>query len=152
MLSRTAEYALRAALYLARRQEEGPVSAEVVAAALGAPANYLSKTLQLLAREGILTSVRGPGGGFTLVERPEMLSIARVVAPFEESHGTGRCLLGDRPCNAADPCAAHQRWSAIKEAATRSLAITMIADLLAEAPAPATVPASAAEPAGSPST
>ena len=149
MLSRTAEYALRATLYLARRQADGPVSAEAVATALGAPANYLSKTMQQLAREGILASVRGPGGGFALAERADTLSIARVVAPFEESHGTGRCLLGDRPCDAAAPCAAHQRWTAIRETATRPLATTTIADLLEDGPTPGPASASAAVPAAS---
>ena len=57
MLSRTAEYALRAVLFLADSGE--PANVERIAERLRVPRNYLSKTLHRLAREGVLASTRG---------------------------------------------------------------------------------------------
>jgi Rrf2 family protein len=130
MISRTAEHALRAVLYLACRRGEGPVPVETIAAALGAPRNYLSKTLYVLGRQGIVDSVRGVHGGFWLAADPAALSVAQLAEPFADSRASGQCLLGGRPCAAAVPCAAHRAWTAVTEAARRPLATTTIADLL----------------------
>ena len=130
MLSRTSQHALRAVLYLARRWNEGPVPVDTIADALGAPRNYLSKTLHLLAKHGIVDSVRGVHGGFSLAVAPERLPLSRVVDLFDEPRTTGMCLLGGRPCDATAPCVAHRRWTAIADAARAPLATTTIADLL----------------------
>ena len=138
MLSQTADYALRATLVLARRHGEGPVRVERIAAATGAPRNYLSKTLYALTKAGVVASTRGPAGGFTLAVAPDALTLARVIDCFDGPRVQSRCLLGTGPCDAARPCAAHHRWSAITQSSRASLAATTIADLLAgDAPLPA---------------
>lgn len=128
MISQTAEHALRAVLYLAR--QPGPTPAVEIAAALGAPSNYLSKTLHRLAKAGVVIGTRGPTGGFRLKIPADQLSLSRVVDAFDEPRGSGICLLGGRPCNPLEPCAAHRRWTAIKEEARLGLARTTVADLL----------------------
>jgi Rrf2 family protein len=143
MVSRTSQHALRAVLYLARRWGEGPVPVETIADALGAPRNYLSKTLNVLARHDIVDGVRGVHGGFTLAVAPDRLPLARVVDLFDEPRTTGVCLLGGRPCNAAAPCAAHRRWTAITDAARAPLATTTVADLLGDPAAVGRGPVSA---------
>ncbi|HUH13131.1 MAG TPA: Rrf2 family transcriptional regulator [Longimicrobiales bacterium] len=129
-LSQTAEHALRAVLFLAQRTTPVPVSAAAIAEALGAPANYLSKTLHVLARAGIVLGTRGPGGGFRLAVPCRELTVARVIGAFEDSAGSGVCLLGGRACNANKPCAAHERWTAVQEASRLPLEQTTIAELL----------------------
>ena len=132
LLSRTAEHALRAVLYLAQRYGRGPVSGEEIAAALGAPENYLKKTLQVLARSGIVAGTRGRQGGFSLAVAPESLSVLQVVGTFDDSRERSRpvCLLGNRPCDPRNPCAAHSRWTAITDETRHSLARTTVADLV----------------------
>lgn len=130
MVSRTAEHALRALLYLARRQGEGPVPVDVVAREIEAPRNYLSKILCQLAQHGLVDGVRGVHGGFALAAAPERLTLARVFDLFDEPRGSGRCLLGGRACDPAAPCAAHERWSAITAVARAPLTTTTLADLL----------------------
>ncbi len=128
MISQTAEHALRAVLYLAR--QAGPTPAVEIAAALGAPSNYLSKTLHRLAKAGVVVGTRGPTGGFRLTVAPDELSLARVIEAFDEPRGSGTCLLGGRRCNPLEPCAAHRHWTAIKEEARGALKRTTVADLL----------------------
>jgi Rrf2 family protein len=129
MLSQTAEYAMRAVLYLAQ-QGDARVSAVAISRALGAPANYMSKTLNLLAKAGVVDGARGPTGGFRLAIPASELTVARVADTFAAPRAHPVCLLGDRPCTASEPCAAHHRWTAVTQAASAPLANTTIADLL----------------------
>lgn len=129
ILSQTSEYAVRAVLYLAR-VDGGRASAEAIATALGAPANYMSKTLNQLAKSGVVTGTRGPAGGFRLAIDPAKLSVARVTQAFSTPRQNPVCLLGDRPCNSRRPCAAHHRWTEVTQAVQSPLEETTIADLL----------------------
>jgi Rrf2 family iron-sulfur cluster assembly transcriptional regulator len=130
-LSSTAQHAIRAVLYVAEHAESRPVRVDEIAAALGNPRNYLSKTLHALTRAGVLRSERGPKGGFQLVDAPAQLSIARIVAPFEPV-SQRRCLFGRPECGGRHPCAAHDRWSRVATGVERFFDDTTIADLLGE--------------------
>lgn len=131
MLSQTAEYALRAVLYVAAHEgRDGLVKIDEIAGELDVPRNTLAKTLHVLGRTGVLASVRGPAGGFHLAVRPEALTLARVVAPFDTVGQGRRCLLGRATCSDAAPCAAHGRWKTVSERVTTFFQDTTVADLL----------------------
>jgi Rrf2 family protein len=151
MLSATADHALRAVLVLARDGGRGMMRADEIADAIGAPRNYMAKTLGALAKAGLVTSARGPLGGFALAVAPETLTLARVIDLFDEPRRQTRCMLGNAPCDPNHPCAAHHRWLGVLEARRAPLAGTTVADLLqgyapriAPSPAAASVAASAA--------
>lgn len=135
MLSQTSEYALRAVLYLAVHAGERPVKLEEVAEALGAPSNYLSKTLHQLARAGVLSSGRGRNGGFQLAVEPGALTLAAVIGPFEPGTLARRCLLGQGRCSDETACAAHFRWKPIAEPMLAFFRNTTVADLVSGAAA-----------------
>ena len=128
-LSSTAQQALHAVLCIAGSEDEGPVRVDEIAAAMECPRNYLSKTLHLLTRAGVLRSERGPKGGFRLASSPERLTLARVIAPFEPI-GERRCLVGRRTCGEANPCAAHHAWKKVAGGVDDFFKKTTIADLL----------------------
>ena len=132
MLSNTADYAIRALLVLAR-QNGAWARADQIADATGAPRNYLAKTLNALAKAGIVTSARGPQGGFALAVAPAELTLARVIELFDEPRPRPCCMLGNGPCDPDRPCAAHHRWMAITAARRAPLASTTIADLVGSA-------------------
>lgn len=136
MLSATADYALRAVLFLARDPSK-PQKSDAIAQAIGAPRNYLSKTLHALAREGIVTSTRGPMGGFALAVAPHELTLDRVISVFDEHDRTPRCVLREGRCQPSNACRAHLRWQAITHPMQETLASTSIADLIAAPAAPA---------------
>ncbi len=81
MITQTAEYALRAVVYLS--QAEGPRTAANIAEATQVPSGYMSKVLQSLARAGVVASQRGPSGGFVLADSPRRLSIYKVILAIE---------------------------------------------------------------------
>lgn len=130
MLSQTAEHALRAALYLARFTDEAPIPADRIAAALGAPANYMAKTLRGLAERGVVVGVRGPNGGYRLAGDAAAVAVSTVIETFDRPCRPDVCLLGDRPCDAADPCPAHGRWTGMTRRAREPMRTTSLADLL----------------------
>jgi Rrf2 family iron-sulfur cluster assembly transcriptional regulator len=110
MLSKSAEYALRALQALAFEPGDGPVPSARLADRAGVPENYLSKVLHRLEQEGVVTSRRGPGGGFTLGRDPAAVALADVIRPFDDTVLDRRCLLGRPECRDDSPCAAHERW------------------------------------------
>lgn len=130
MLSQTSEYALRAVIFLAMTDSEEPVKLERIAESLEVPRNYLSKTLHLLARAGVLGSGRGKRGGFWLAIPADELTLAAVVEPFEASTLSRRCLLGHGECSDETACAVHDRWKPIAEAMRELFGRTTVGDLL----------------------
>lgn len=132
MITRTAEYALRALLVLARAESSRFLTADHIAEVTGTPRNYMSKTLYALAKGGLVRSTRGPSGGFALARPASEISVADVARIFAEPPRTQRCLLGTGACNPAAPCAAHHRWTTVRNAAQTALAATTVADLLSD--------------------
>lgn len=128
VLSHTMEYALRATLYIARRAPDA-VRLPEIAAEIRAPARYLAKILGQLARAGVLTSTRGPAGGFRLAPRHAGASLSSIVAVFEPP-GQRRCLLGHGVCGQSSSCAVHERWAPIARLSADFFARTTIADLV----------------------
>jgi Rrf2 family iron-sulfur cluster assembly transcriptional regulator len=147
MLSQTAEYALRTVLYLADSPADGVARVEELAVRLDVPRNYLSKTLHRLAREGVLSSTRGKGGGFRLAIPPDQLPLLRVIAPFDEMSAVRRCLLGRPECSDRHPCPAHHHWRAVSDQVTAFFRDRTVADLLGQSETPA-VPAPPSRPGG----
>ena len=131
MFSFTADYALRAILVLARHANGEALRADDIADRTGAPRNYMAKTLNVLAKAGLVTSSRGPQGGFTLACHPRELTVASIIDRFDDPRPHRRCLLGTGPCDPAHPCAAHERWTAVTAARRTPLTTTTVADLLA---------------------
>ena len=128
-ISSTSQYAIRAVVYVATHGTDAPVRVGPMATALDVPQNYLSKTLHMLARAGVLRSLRGPHGGFQLAVPPARLTLARVAGPFDEV-GERHCLLGRAQCGDRYPCAAHARWSEVSDSLQAFFLNTTIADLM----------------------
>lgn len=129
VLNQTAEHALRALLYLAQRPDVA-VAAGEMARAIGAPANYLSKTLQVLARHGLVQGTRGPSGGFKLLGDPAEITIAEIANLFTEQARSPMCLLGDVACSKERSCVAHQQWTDLQMEIGRILSSATLAGLL----------------------
>jgi Rrf2 family protein len=136
MLSQTAQYALRTVVLIASRAPGEVVRVEEIAAELGVPRNYLSKTLHQLARAGVLRSTRGRGGGFQLAVPAARLRLARVIEPFDRLADGPTCLLGRVACSDRHPCAAHERWKRASGTVAAFFRDTTVADLLADGALP----------------
>lgn len=132
MLSKTAEYALRAVVAIAKVEEERPVLAREISSKGHIPNKYLSKVLRDLVHAGVLSSTRGIGGGFRLKRRANKLKLVDVVKPFDDIPARSRCPLGHAKCTDDSPCAMHDQWRPVKEAFRTLLDDTTIAHLVAK--------------------
>ena len=115
MISKTAEYAIRAMAALTQLSNGGLVGAGTLSTASGVPVNYLSKIMHTLGRSGMVDSVRGPGGGFRMTKLAQRLTAYDIVNLFDDLEGKRRCFLGNKTCSAATACAAHDMWSGVWE-------------------------------------
>ncbi|MEM9368065.1 MAG: Rrf2 family transcriptional regulator [Planctomycetota bacterium] len=93
MLSKTAEYALRAVACMGSR-EGVPVSADVLAQQTRVPRRYLTRVLQDLAANGLVTSRPGPGGGYELTQASDEISILDVINTVDPIERITKCPLG----------------------------------------------------------
>jgi len=93
MLSRTAEYALRAIVWLSDHPGAS-VTGQAIAVATQVPPDYLSKVMQCLVRAGLVEAQRGKNGGFSLVSNPDELTILDVINAVEPVRRIRSCPLG----------------------------------------------------------
>ena len=127
-LSKTADYAVRAALALAEAgQDGGYVTIAQVAEQMSLPRTFTPQVLGMLARANIAESKPGRGGGYRLARSPRKISMLEVVEAAEGSLVNERCTMRGGPCRWEDRCAVHDTWVQAAEALRRSLARTSLA-------------------------
>ncbi|MDP2498205.1 MAG: Rrf2 family transcriptional regulator [Candidatus Palauibacterales bacterium] len=130
-MTRTSRYAIRAVVELARHGDQR-VSAETLSRELDLPENYLSKTLHALAREGLLDSNRGPGGGYRLAVPADELPLLRVIEAFETLDASRECVLGREECSEEHPCPVHDEWKDVAAPIVTFFRRTTVGDAVAE--------------------
>lgn len=128
MISSTAEYALRAIVFLATQGQSAETSQQI-AQSTRVPPGYMSKVLQDLARAGILTSQRGPRGGFTLARSPDNITILDVINAVDPFKRITKCPLG-LPEHGTRLCALHQRLDDALAHIENLFATSRISDML----------------------
>ena len=111
MLSVTSKYALRALTHLGALPEKESMLGKDLAKRAAIPANYLSKILWMLGSAGLISAMRGSGGGYRLRRKPEEIFLFEVVDLFDRTRIAPTCFLGeDRACSDDDACSAHALW------------------------------------------
>lgn len=126
MISKTAEYALRATVWLSQAPDR-PASADRLAEVTKVPRRYLHKVVQDLVRGGLVRSQPGPGGGYSLNRKPDeitILDVVNAVAPLER---ITRCPLG--LTSHKKLCPLHRELDNVYANAEKALARVTLADL-----------------------
>ncbi len=99
MLSNTCKYAIRAVTYIAVHEEKNrKIGIKEIAQGLDLPSPFLSKILQILSKNKILKSTKGPNGGFVLYKKPEELNLLSVVEVIDGTDFFETCMLGLKIC------------------------------------------------------
>ena len=130
MISQSAEYALRAVLWLAGHPE-ATLSTPEIARRTMVPAGYLSKILQALARAGLVASTPGRAGGFILTRPANRISVLDVISAVGQLPRIERCPLGMEG-HGGHLCPLHQRLDDVAAHAERVFADTTLAELVKE--------------------
>jgi Rrf2 family transcriptional regulator, nitric oxide-sensitive transcriptional repressor len=130
MISQSAEYALRAMVYLAQHNTSAHTT-QVIAAATKVPAGYMSKVLQGLGRVNLVDSQRGLGGGFTLARPADSITVYDVVQAVDPLNRITSCPL-KLAGHGVNLCPLHRRLDTAIEMVEKAFRNSTLADLLAE--------------------
>ena len=128
MISQTAEYALRAMVWLASSPDAAQTNQQIAEQAK-VPPGYLQKVMQALGRAGLVKATRGVGGGFLLARVPAEISIYEVVNavdPFKRIH---TCPLG-LASHGTKLCPLHRRLDDALASTELSFRMTNLAELI----------------------
>ena len=127
--SRSAAYAIRALVHLARVPNGNYAMARSIAEEEGIPGHFLAKILQRLARKGMVKSCKGPNGGFALPQSAGKIRLLDVVAAVDGLEAHRACIYGYGECNDSAACAMHDGWSPLRSRIMEYLERNSIADL-----------------------
>lgn len=130
-LTRAADYGVRAMIYLASLPDGTRASIADLACAADVPEMFLGKVLQRLVASRLISSTRGPGGGFSLNAAADEISLLNVVeaisGPIQLNLCTGPC--GSPACGRQPWCAAHRVWAQAQQQLRETLEAATIAQL-----------------------
>jgi Rrf2 family iron-sulfur cluster assembly transcriptional regulator len=113
-LTTRGRYAVTAMLDLSLHAGSGPVPLAEIAARQDISLAYLEQLFARLRRSGLVSSVRGPGGGYRLVDDAGAVSVARIVDAVDESLDATRCG-GTGDCQDGEQCLTHALWTDLSE-------------------------------------
>ena len=115
IFSRRCEYALKAVLYLALRENGARTSIKDLTKHLKMPSAFLAKILQDLTHKKLLVSFKGPHGGFALRKPAKEITPFHIVEAIDGVAFTNGCVLGFMECSTGNPCSLHNEWKTIRD-------------------------------------
>lgn len=129
-LTTRGRYAVTAMLDLALHGAEGTVALADVAQRQELSLTYLEQLFGRLRRASLVSSTRGPGGGYRLARPADEISVADVIAAVDESVDATRCG-GARNCHGRQRCLTHDLWEALSHEIEGFLSRITLATLVA---------------------
>ena len=117
MFSKATEYALRATIFIAQKATiNKKLSITEIANAIDSPQSFTAKILQALTKENkVISSARGPNGGFFLTEKAKKLPVRSILQAMGEDDVLDKCVLGLKLCSETQPCPMHAQYKPIKK-------------------------------------
>ena len=133
-LSAQEEYGLRCVLQIGRLGQGGSLTISEISRAEGISNHYVGKLMGILRRGGLVTSVRGQTGGYTLSRPPEQISVGQTLAVlgerFFEPDFCERHSGTEKVCTHSVDCSIRSLWSALQLVLDQVLSKTTLKDLL----------------------
>ena len=112
-LTSKGRYAVSAMVDLTKQQQDGPVTLAAISERQFISLSYLEQLFRRLREGGLVNSVRGPGGGYTMARDPSEITVAEVIRAVNEPVHTTMCENGIRGCHRGNRCDTHQLWEAL---------------------------------------
>ncbi len=113
-LTTKGRYAVTAMLDLAIHDDGGPVALSDIAKRQGISLSYLEQLFARLRQRGLVSSVRGPGGGYRLGREPGEIAVSDVIWAVDEIVDATRCG-GRENCQGEERCLTHDLWQDLSD-------------------------------------
>lgn len=111
-LTTKGRFAVTAMIDLAMRQDDGPVTLAGISERQKISLSYLEQLFGKLRRHHLVSSVRGPGGGYRLAKRMEEMTVAEIIGAVDEPLDATQCG-GKENCKDEHRCMTHDLWAAL---------------------------------------
>ncbi|MGB0084976.1 MAG: Rrf2 family transcriptional regulator [Rhodomicrobiaceae bacterium] len=130
-LSTKGRYAVMAMVDLAERGSDTSLPLAAIADRQHISISYLEQLFLKLRRAGLVSAVRGPGGGYRLAHKPAEISIATIMNAADEPVRMNRCSVeGSDWCLGSKRCMTHDLWRALGEHIGDFLGAASLQDVL----------------------
>ncbi|WP_337879056.1 Fe-S cluster assembly transcriptional regulator IscR [Rheinheimera sp.] len=113
-LTSKGRYAVTAMLDVALHAKTGPVPLADISLRQGISLSYLEQLFARLRKQGLVQSVRGPGGGYQLGREAAQISVSAVISAVDESVDATRCQ-GKSDCQSGAKCLTHSLWTDLSD-------------------------------------
>ncbi|HZM23149.1 MAG TPA: Rrf2 family transcriptional regulator [Anaerolineales bacterium] len=130
-ITRQADYATRAILYLARNRNGQRVATNQVAKEQKIPSSFLAKIISQLSIAGLLHTSRGARGGITLARDPEQITLLQVIEAIDGPIQLNVCVECEGLCSFEDKCPIQTVWRDTQKELISKLRNTNFAQLIA---------------------
>lgn len=133
MFSKACEYGIRAVIYIWSQSEEGKkIGIKDISKEIDGPEFFTAKILQSLAKQGVVSSAKGPNGGFFIEKESGELTLMDLVKAIDGDQIFTGCGLGLKQCSETSPCPIHHEFKSIRDQLGKMLRDKKISDLAAE--------------------
>ena len=111
MFSKSCEYAIKAVIHICiETKDGGRLSIAEIAKEIDSPEPFTAKILQSLARHNVISSAKGPGGGFYIDPAAKPIPVIDIIDLIDGKHAFERCGLGLKECSETKPCPIHNEF------------------------------------------
>ena len=129
-ITRQADYAVRAVLYLAHLDDSERAATSTVAQEQHIPPSFLAKIISQLSIAGLLHTSRGARGGVTLAREPKDITLLEVVEAIDGPIQLNECVGDEGTCSFGHECPLQSVWCEAQEKLVTQLKSTNFADLM----------------------
>jgi Rrf2 family protein len=129
-ITRQADYALRAMLFLARIGPDEHAATSVIAADRKIPCSFLAKIISQLSIAGLIHTSRGAHGGVSIARSPEEISLLEVVEAIDGPVSLNECVINLKSCDLNRDCPLYEVWCDTQQALVKKLSNTSFAQVL----------------------
>jgi len=133
MLSNQSKYAIRGVIYLAlHASENNKLGSKEVGENINVPQPFLAKIFQTLSKEKIITSSKGPKGGFNLTDKQLSGNLMSVIECIDGLNAFNSCFIGLPHCSDENPCSIHHLGAPLRKQLASDLKKRSIAEFAEE--------------------
>ena len=130
-LTTKGRFAVTAMVDLAMRQSRGPVTLAAISERQHISLSYLEQLFGKLRRAKLVSSVRGPGGGYNLAQGAQAITVAKIVSAVDEPLDATQCGGKENCGHEERRCMTHDLWATLNEKMHDYLSSVTLADLVA---------------------
>ena len=130
LYSKSVQNAVTILTFIARRGGGAPITVNEIAKETGVSGPTGAKRVQPLVKRGVLSSCKGPGGGFVLALSAKEICLGAIVMAVEGREPFGECMAGLTSCSEDNICPLHDRWKGVKMALLEFMEKTKLEDMV----------------------